>query len=230
MEKNNSLSKTLKDHLVRSNAAHHGNLHNPGRLLSSTIHHNSGCQNYGRSEDDYLTGISWPPRSYSCSFCKREFRSAQALGGHMNVHRRDRARLRQSSPDVEVDLHQHPFLSLSTNPSPNPNPNQLSPASSASPSIFIDRCSLISRSATSPPPFPSLFSSSSSLADRDIFGTLSLRSKASESKLKTARGASIRVPEMGGRHKYQLDGNVEMDLLGGSNNDYIDLELRLGCP
>lgn len=42
--------------------------------------------------------FSWPPRSYTCSFCKREFRSAQALGGHMNVHRRDRARLRQSSP------------------------------------------------------------------------------------------------------------------------------------
>ncbi|OMO59068.1 Zinc finger, C2H2-like protein [Corchorus capsularis] len=38
----------------------------------------------------------WPPRSYSCSFCRREFRSAQALGGHMNVHRRDRARLKQS--------------------------------------------------------------------------------------------------------------------------------------
>ncbi|KAH7548141.1 hypothetical protein ACOSP7_032517 [Xanthoceras sorbifolium] len=41
-------------------------------------------------------GCVWPPRSYSCSFCKREFRSAQALGGHMNVHRRDRARLKHS--------------------------------------------------------------------------------------------------------------------------------------
>jgi hypothetical protein len=38
-----------------------------------------------------------PPRSYACSFCKREFRSAQALGGHMNVHRRDRARLRHAA-------------------------------------------------------------------------------------------------------------------------------------
>ncbi|KAJ0989959.1 hypothetical protein J5N97_008315 [Dioscorea zingiberensis] len=41
-------------------------------------------------------GTTWPPRSYTCTFCRREFRSAQALGGHMNVHRRDRARLRQS--------------------------------------------------------------------------------------------------------------------------------------
>ncbi|KAL6841064.1 hypothetical protein ACP4OV_029033 [Aristida adscensionis] len=41
----------------------------------------------------------WPPSppssSYACGYCRREFRSAQALGGHMNVHRRDRARLRQ---------------------------------------------------------------------------------------------------------------------------------------
>ncbi|XP_028776192.1 probable transcriptional regulator RABBIT EARS [Neltuma alba] len=47
-----------------------------------------------------LGGYVWPPRSYSCSFCKREFRSAQALGGHMNVHRRDRARLKQSQQSV----------------------------------------------------------------------------------------------------------------------------------
>ncbi|XP_021765471.1 zinc finger protein 11-like [Chenopodium quinoa] len=40
---------------------------------------------------------NWPPRSYTCTFCKREFRSAQALGGHMNVHRRDRARLHHQS-------------------------------------------------------------------------------------------------------------------------------------
>lgn len=45
-------------------------------------------------------GCVWPPRSYSCSFCRREFRSAQALGGHMNVHRRDRARLRSSQTDA----------------------------------------------------------------------------------------------------------------------------------
>ncbi|GMI87166.1 hypothetical protein HRI_002385900 [Hibiscus trionum] len=44
-----------------------------------------------------LRGCIWPPRSYSCSFCSRVFRSAQALGGHMNVHRRDRAKLKQST-------------------------------------------------------------------------------------------------------------------------------------
>ncbi|CAL9137717.1 unnamed protein product [Musa acuminata var. zebrina] len=43
-------------------------------------------------------GFTWPSRTYCCSFCRREFKSAQALGGHMNVHRRDKARPRQSPP------------------------------------------------------------------------------------------------------------------------------------
>ncbi|CAN1256705.1 Zinc finger protein 10 [Linum perenne] len=43
-------------------------------------------------------GNVWPPRSYTCTFCRREFRSAQALGGHMNVHRRDRAKLHHPLP------------------------------------------------------------------------------------------------------------------------------------
>lgn len=33
-------------------------------------------------------------RSYECIFCKRGFTTAQALGGHMNIHRKDRAKSR----------------------------------------------------------------------------------------------------------------------------------------
>lgn len=48
------------------------------------------------AEDTSTSGqLQWPPRSYSCSFCQREFRTAQALGGHMNVHRRERAHQNQ---------------------------------------------------------------------------------------------------------------------------------------
>ncbi|KAM7258717.1 hypothetical protein ACFE04_014458 [Oxalis oulophora] len=53
----------------------------------------------------------WPPRCYYCTFCGREFRSAQALGGHMNVHRRDRARLHQTDPNhhgTDDQLYQSP--------------------------------------------------------------------------------------------------------------------------
>ncbi|OIT08176.1 PREDICTED: transcriptional regulator SUPERMAN-like [Nicotiana attenuata] len=36
-------------------------------------------------------------RSYECVFCKRGFNTAQALGGHMNIHRKDRIRNRSIS-------------------------------------------------------------------------------------------------------------------------------------
>lgn len=54
-----------------------------------------------------IMNTTWPPRSYTCTFCRREFRSAQALGGHMNVHRRDRARLHQNQPPLNSSSH-HP--------------------------------------------------------------------------------------------------------------------------
>lgn len=40
-------------------------------------------------------------RLYKCTFCERGFSNAQALGGHMNIHRRDRARLKESS-ELEI--------------------------------------------------------------------------------------------------------------------------------
>ncbi|XP_060178299.1 probable transcriptional regulator RABBIT EARS [Lycium barbarum] len=60
---------------------------------------------------------------YRCSFCKRGFSNAQALGGHMNIHRRDRARLREFSSDQNL-------LSLDINNSVNPPspPPALAPA------------------------------------------------------------------------------------------------------
>ncbi|KAG6776424.1 hypothetical protein POTOM_019933 [Populus tomentosa] len=53
------------------------------------------------SSDDEITERSYQDtgtgRSYECVFCKRGFTTAQALGGHMNIHRKDRAKSRPSS-------------------------------------------------------------------------------------------------------------------------------------
>ncbi|XP_072976251.1 uncharacterized protein [Typha angustifolia] len=85
-------------------------------LVGTLYHKISSTYNDLREEQDFVEDAAsnlgdyiWPPRSYSCSFCRREFRSAQALGGHMNVHRRDRARLKQSpSPTGEGQEKQLP--------------------------------------------------------------------------------------------------------------------------
>ncbi|CAN6461595.1 unnamed protein product [Victoria cruziana] len=89
-----------------------------------------------KSADDHPWGslggvFSWPPRSYPCSFCRREFRSAQALGGHMNVHRRDRARLRESlSLGDDDDLLQHAARAPAAFPSIGSKPISLVSSSS----------------------------------------------------------------------------------------------------
>lgn len=41
-------------------------------------------------------------KTYTCTFCKRGFSNAQALGGHMNVHRKDRARLKESIQETLI--------------------------------------------------------------------------------------------------------------------------------
>ncbi|KAK7285184.1 hypothetical protein RJT34_19945 [Clitoria ternatea] len=76
---------------------------------SNNNNNNSSWEERAFAEDAarILGGCIWPPRSYSCNFCRREFRSAQALGGHMNVHRRDRARLKQSLSSDNEALHHH---------------------------------------------------------------------------------------------------------------------------
>lgn len=77
-------------------------------------------------------GCVWPPRSYSCSFCRREFPSAQALGGHMNVHRRDRARLLSQTASEDEGTHVSSHLLLSSAAAaaaghPNPYPDSRVP-------------------------------------------------------------------------------------------------------
>ncbi|KAK8670911.1 hypothetical protein V6N13_037523 [Hibiscus sabdariffa] len=58
-------------------------------------------------ENDRVGQLKWdtttatPKRSYECTFCKQGFTNAQALGGHMNIHRKDRAKAkRQASSSV----------------------------------------------------------------------------------------------------------------------------------
>ncbi|PHU05113.1 putative transcriptional regulator RABBIT EARS [Capsicum chinense] len=44
--------------------------------------------------NDDNTGMG---RSYECNFCKRGFTNAQALGGHMNIHRKDKLKAKQNN-------------------------------------------------------------------------------------------------------------------------------------
>lgn len=50
-----------------------------------------------KGSDEQQGGGGKAVKSYECNFCKRGFSNAQALGGHMNIHRKDKAKLKQSN-------------------------------------------------------------------------------------------------------------------------------------
>ncbi|RDX98705.1 Zinc finger protein 10, partial [Mucuna pruriens] len=37
-------------------------------------------------------------RSYDCTLCKKGFNNARALGDHMNIHRKERTKVKQVTP------------------------------------------------------------------------------------------------------------------------------------
>lgn len=173
-----------------------------------------------QQDHEYLLGFSWPPRSYTCSFCKREFRSAQALGGHMNVHRRDRARLRL----------QQSSSSSSTPSPPYPNPNYS-----------------YSSMATSPPPphhspltlFPNLSPPSSPEYRADLVRSLSPKSEHTPEIACETEKSSLLLEDVEAKRLSNKDAckflrndeiislELEIGLINESEQD-LDLELRLG--
>ncbi|KAJ8747150.1 hypothetical protein K2173_001707 [Erythroxylum novogranatense] len=63
-------------------------------------------------KSEFVWSSSHVSKSYTCAFCRRGFSNAQALGGHMNIHRRDRAKLREASNENLLSLD----ISRSKNP------------------------------------------------------------------------------------------------------------------
>ncbi|WOH01753.1 hypothetical protein DCAR_0521138 [Daucus carota subsp. sativus] len=63
--------------------------------MESKYHQEDSTNSSSGEESDQVelhnSGLS---RSYECVFCKRGFTTAQALGGHMNIHRKDKAKTR----------------------------------------------------------------------------------------------------------------------------------------
>ncbi|KAL9410814.1 hypothetical protein AB3S75_044563 [Citrus x aurantiifolia] len=227
----NIMSSGLKDHKIGSrftrdsiSSSNGYNNQNSGNKMKDSCQQRQQ-QSYG---EEYLSGFSWPPRSYTCSFCKREFRSAQALGGHMNVHRRDRARLRISPPtpkDIIVNNNinngQYPLLNLNLNPNPNPNPNP----NFSTPPLVSPFSSLSSQSSTSPSEIKKWSALTGALSPKDsVKKNEKLFSGAKEFGGFTEEDDGFKLSKKGGEI-VRLD--LEIGVISDSKED-LDLELRLG--
>lgn len=213
-----------------------------GRLVTDVTEANS-WEVRAFAEDASSNG-QWPPRSYSCSFCQREFRTAQALGGHMNVHRRERAHQNQLAQLRNVRVHTSKAASQQATTttvellSPNSKHESI-PLSMLSNSTATTSATIASLSS-SPPSQESINSASlttKSLLNPDILsprrdGSTSLSWSPSralfyhpyEKPSATARCKSANSGAHHGRFSLCLNkvmGEVHEDAL-------VDLELRLG--
>ncbi|KAJ0259338.1 Zinc finger protein 11 [Hirschfeldia incana] len=170
--------------------------------------------------------IPWPPKNYTCSFCRRDFRSAQALGGHMNVHRRDRAKLRQI-PSWLFEPHQHV-------PVRNPNPNFSSSSSSTTPAhIEPSLTNQISKTTSFPSDrFDILVNNSNHgglMVERENNKSNVCSRELKKSAIDSCHAARCEISRGDLMNKKHGVTRLELGMDLRNPKQVLDLELRLGC-
>ncbi|KAK9288285.1 hypothetical protein L1049_016736 [Liquidambar formosana] len=141
-------------------------------------------------------------RSYECTFCKRGFTNAQALGGHMNIHRKDRAKAKQ--PVTASNKHSEEYM----------NPKYFSPISSEPAKYYMGmEAAQRNYHAYFPPS-----ASGRAYQESELSGLRSEYLSRAEERLGANLSLQIGSTRIGNREMMREEGeNVE-----------VDLELRLG--
>ncbi|KAE8699525.1 putative lyase [Hibiscus syriacus] len=173
-----------------------------------TNHHledsKSSSEETDRSDD---TGTG---RSYECVFCKRGFTTAQALGGHMNIHRNDRAKSSRPSsvPIVCEVINDESYSSLRS--------------SYSYPPIQSYQPHYVSYQALFPASSGWGFRPQHTHHGEELFVENSRQMNPFRVNEDWHRSLNLRI---GPSH---VDGNENKKADGSSQEDELDLELRLG--
>ncbi|XAR61128.1 hypothetical protein NMG60_11034747 [Bertholletia excelsa] len=166
--------------------------------------------NSSSEEVDLDTSEQGTGRFYECVFCKRGFTTAQALGGHMNIHRKDRANKNRPSLIEYPNKHSELYINDS-NPKVHQQITTYPPCYSAVQEAQVGYRGYIAGSA--PAALPASYAHGSDFLDRnpnpfDPFGDW-----------RTGLSLQFGQPHM--EDEKEKEGASEEE-------DELDLELRLG--
>ncbi|XP_015887958.3 transcriptional regulator SUPERMAN [Ziziphus jujuba] len=167
-------------------------------------------------------------RCYECTFCKRGFTNAQALGGHMNIHRKDRAAANKAKHQTGSSTSSHGQINSEDQSLSMAAPRYYPAMESANRNSYYPHMYFESSGSAGASNFP-YNNSYYSIDDGGHSFIGSSRSSSSQ----TAAAAALTMNEelMGANLSLRIDSAIWEDnevRRGVRNGDEVDLELRLG--
>ncbi|KAK7278452.1 hypothetical protein RJT34_23481 [Clitoria ternatea] len=161
--------------------------------------------------DDDTAGTK---RSYECTFCRRGFTNAQALGGHMNIHRKDRARAKQviTPPNFSSSLPINKFMNNNDESMAFPFVSEISNQQPSRGYSILDSQRNCDMFLHPPPP--------SHAFQYQFFNSMSRPLSLNQD----LQGANLSL-QLGPSHVHDIHHQVRR---GNQKDSEVDLELRLG--
>ncbi|GMN48945.1 hypothetical protein TIFTF001_018114 [Ficus carica] len=172
-------------------------------------------------QNDEYSGLG---RSYECTFCKRGFTTAQALGGHMNIHRKDRGKPRPDHKLVVENIRNNNYSSFRSFPIQSYPPVHFARSSSAPQNhqVHLDYQTYVHPATItnwgSPIAKPSVHDSQIDLLRENWIGTA----------LSLGLGMSHHEEEEEEEEEEDHHHHDKEKMSGGDRHVEVDLELRLG--